>query len=257
MFFLLLKMCWLLNLTRDWHLVSVALHDLVDDCRCILLACPLQPNDALLLCCSLCCRGYQHFSTVTSTTAAPLSPTPVPSSPTRASAAAAQTSAAASAHAGGMPSPLGAHSAAPQLLATPEHPLLGARRNSLPPLRGVAGAPTSCSGGLQHSISTAAAALDRSGSFGMPSSPGSVRPASPLSPVAEAAAAGEGDKGLGGGSSSRGMDAVLLQAPSGFARLRSGSGVLGCGVAGGGAAVDAVAMQQLAAVRQAQASSYR
>ncbi|WIA17927.1 hypothetical protein OEZ85_009420 [Tetradesmus obliquus] len=203
------------------------------------------------------CGGYQHFSTATSTTAAPLSPTPVPGSPTRASAAAAQTSAAASAHAGGMLSPLGAHSAALQLLASPEHPLLGARRNSLSPLRGVAGAPTSCSGGLQHSVSTAAAALDRSGSFGMPSSPGSVRPASPLSPVAEAAAAGEGDKGLGGGSSSRGMDAVLLQAPSGFARLRSGSGVLGCGVAGGGAAVDAVAMQQLAAVRQAQASSYR
>jgi hypothetical protein len=85
-----------------------------------------------------------------------------------------------------------------------------------------------------------------------------VRPASPLSPVAAAASAAAGEGPGGCSSSGRGMDAVLLQAPGSFARMRSASGVLGGGVvAGGGVAVDAAAMQQLAAVRQAQASGYR
>jgi hypothetical protein len=140
-----------------------------------------------------------------------------------------------------------------------EPSLLAARRNSLPPLRGVG--TTSCSGNLQQcvsisgSIGAAAAGLDRSGSFGLPSSPGSVRPASPLSP---AAAAVEGPGGCSSSSSRK--DAVPLQHSSSgaFARLRSGSmGVGGLAASGTVGGVDAAAMQQLAAVRQAQADSYR
>ncbi|KAF6263074.1 hypothetical protein COO60DRAFT_1672788 [Scenedesmus sp. NREL 46B-D3] len=143
-------------------------------------------------------------------------------------------------------------------LAASEPALLGGRRNSLPPLRGVV--ITSCSGTLQPCASTGAlcataAGLDRSGSFGLPSSPGSARPASPSPPAAAAAAA----EGLGGCSSSRCTDDVVLKSPSGcIARMRGGGVGLGGGAAGSGArAADGAAMQQLAAVRDAQAVTYR